>query len=399
MPRYLTPARICLLILIRLYQAGHCSSDLHVLDFIARHAVVTSEHDAHAIHERKALYSPHITGLAKRLQQWSTRHPGQSVYDLLLHALWELNGLDHLSAVITQMKFLTVPGGNPENPDVTVRPITPASPLGQFVRRCYVELTRLHFADSQALWNAFAAYRASTWDGFSARNPDLAEQIKAESNARSFGSAPAPSTDLTETAAASAVDADVLLSYAIHQLQKLGQRVPEDIKSRLGQWVEDQYDSGTQSLHFFMAFFEHWRAGEYTMALESLHRYFDYSLAARPGSDNMKIYYQYALLHLSVLHADFECWEESVDAMNECIATARENQDTACLNFALSWLLYLRHGHPSNDKAGFQSVSGYIGSNGGEQDEINLLKQRAREGKHWMLMSSTLLEEGRMAMF
>ncbi|KXT10657.1 hypothetical protein AC579_6348 [Pseudocercospora musae] len=399
MPRYLTPARICLLILIRLYQAGHCSSDLDVLDFISRHAVVTTEHDAQAIHERKALYATSINGLAKRLQQWSTRHPGQTVYDLLAHALWELNGIDHLSAVITQMNFLTVPGGNPENPDVTVRPITPASPLGQFVRRCYVEFTRLHFGHSQALWNAFAAYRAPTFDDFSARNPDVAEQIMADNDARSLGSTPTLAPEVTETATASAVDADVLLSYSIHQLQKLGQRVPGDIKSRLGQWMGDQYDSGTQSLHFFMAFFEHWRAGEYTMALENLHRYFDYSLAARPGSDNMKIYYQYALLHLSVLHADFECWEESVDAMNECIATARENQDTACLNFALSWLLYLRHGHPSNDRAGFESVSGYIGSNGGEQDEIDFLKRRAREGKHWMLMSSTLLEEGRMAMF
>lgn len=77
-------------------------------------------------------------------------------------------------------------------------------------------------------------------------------------------------------------------------------------------------------MHFFMAFFEHSKAGQYTMALESLHRYFDYSLAAKNGtadSTNLKIYYQYALLHLSVLHADFECWEESVDAMNECIAT------------------------------------------------------------------------------
>lgn len=401
MPRYLTPARICLLLLIRLYQSGHCSSDLNVLDFIARHAIVTSEHDAEAIHERKALYSPNIANLAKKLQQWTTRHPGQTVYDLLVLNLWEIHGLDYLSAFITQMKYLTVPGGNPDNPDSSMRPITPASPLGQFARRCYVEFTRLHFADSQALWNAFSAYRRPTFDDFAARNPDAAAAFAEKTQAKSFGNSAATARDSTadEVAATSAVDADILLSYSIHQLQKLGQRIPEDIKSRLSQWVGDQWDSGTQSLHFFMAFFEHWRAGEYTMALESLHRYFDYSLAARPGSDNMKIYYQYALLHLSVLHADFECWEESVDAMNECIATARENQDTACLNFALSWLLYLRHGHPGKNTSTYGSVSGYIGSNGGEQDEIDFLKQRAKEGKHWMLLSSTLLEEGRMELF
>jgi anaphase-promoting complex subunit 5 len=120
---------------------------------------------------------------------------------------------------------------------------------------------------------------------------------------------------------ASAIDTDMLLGFAINQLQKLGTRVPDDVSSRLQTWIGEQTDSGTQSLHFFMAFFEHWRAGQYNMALESLHRYFDYSLTARTGGDNMRIFYQYALLHLSVLHADFECWDESVDAMNECIAT------------------------------------------------------------------------------
>lgn len=35
----------------------------------------------------------------------------------------------------------------------------------------------------------------------------------------------------------------------------------------------------------------------------------------------MKMSYQYALLHLSVLHADFERWEESMEALGECVAT------------------------------------------------------------------------------
>lgn len=129
---------------------------------------------------------------------------------------------------------------------------------------------------------------------------------------------------------AAAIDTDMLLMHAIRQLQQLGTRVPEDVKTKLSSWVDElsATSAGTQSMHFFMAFFEHSKAGQYTMALESLHRYFDYSLAAKNGGGaadnvNLRIYYQYALLHLSVLHADFECWEESVDAMNECIATGQ----------------------------------------------------------------------------
>lgn len=76
---------------------------------------------------------------------------------------------------------------------------------------------------------------------------------------------------------------------------------------------------------------------------------------------------------------------------------ARENQDTACLNFALQWLLYLRHAHPGKGTAAYASISGVVG--GGEQDEIAFLKTKAREGKNWLLMSSTLLEEGRLELF
>lgn len=72
------------------------------------------------------------------------------------------------------------------------------------------------------------------------------------------------------------------------------------------------------------------------MALEALHRYFDYCLIGQQdlaggvnggaGSSHgggMKMYYQYALLHLSVLHADFERWEESAEALGECVATGK----------------------------------------------------------------------------
>lgn len=40
-----------------------------------------------------------------------------------------------------------------------------------------------------------------------------------------------------------------------------------------------------------------------------------------------------------------------------------------------------------------------VGSHGGERDEVQFLKTKAREGRHWMLLSSTLLEEARLEMF
>lgn len=82
-------------------------------------------------------------------------------------------------------------------------------------------------------------------------------------------------------------------------------------------------------------------------------------------------------------------------------STARENQDPVCLNYALSWLLYLRQAHPNQDTSSFRSLTGLAGgvSGRGENDAVASLKARAREGKHWSLLSSTLLEEAKGEMY
>jgi anaphase-promoting complex subunit 5 len=247
------------------------------------------------------------------------------VHDVLLQFLWAINGIDALNEV-----FTTLRGSVASTSGITTagRRLTPASPLGQFVRRCYVEYTRLPFADVQNLWNTFVDYRAPSYDVWSSKNAQAAAALEQEQSP--FGKSAVlrrgRDAEAVEHASVSALDAENLLGFAVYQLQKLGTRVPLDIRNRLQVWIREQCEPGTQPLQYFMAFFENWRAGQYTMALESLHQYFDYSLAARTSNDTMRVFYQYALLHLSVLHADFECWSESIDAMNECIATGRLSQ-------------------------------------------------------------------------
>ena len=75
---------------------------------------------------------------------------------------------------------------------------------------------------------------------------------------------------------------------------------------------------------------------------------------------------------------------------------ARENQDTACLNFALSWLLYLRQAHNLPSASSLRSLAALAGDGGSEQDELAFLKAKAKDGKHWSLVSSTLLEEAKL---
>jgi len=327
MARYLTPRRIGLLALTALYLDGHAaeSSRLSILNFLASHIHLTTDYEHLEIAKLFDNLEEDLPAFFEPLRNLASGVPGRNMYDILLGYLYGLNGLDSLHDFFEMFNGRLYPVTSAAEPSPAG--LSRSSPLGQYIRRCHVEFTRLQFADLQTLWSTFSSYRAPTWDYWASKNPEDASRLVKE------GLNPSPSQYAVSssepgvsflTRDISSDDADNLLTFSIHHLQKLGTRVPSSVRSTLQQWIGNQSgDSGVQSLQHFLAFFEHWRSGQYTMALESLHRYFDYSLAAKgTASDgNMKVYYQYALLHLSVLHADFECWDQSVEAMEECIAT------------------------------------------------------------------------------
>ncbi|KAK5163336.1 APC5 protein [Saxophila tyrrhenica] len=412
MPRYLTPTKICLLVLVELYASDEipATARLDVLSFIASHINPPSEYDQFSLEDRAQVSSNDITSFSSILSQWPSKIPGRSLYDRFLNDAWTLHDLDALHVFFERVNNVVAPE-HPERPEVAAKSISRASPLGQFIRRCCVEFTRLQFSDSQALCAALATYRAPSYQKWATRNPDAARNLQDQPSWATAPSQGELSQDQqTESLLhTSADDTGTLLSLSIHQLQKLGTRVSPSLKRQLSTWISDIYDSSAQSLQHFLHFFECWRAGQYEGALENLHRYFDYSLVGR-GADGagargaegavgggMETYYQYALLHLSVLHADFERWGECVDALGECIGTARENNDPTCLNFALSYLLYLRQAHPNTENAAtsLSTLSRLIGGGTNDQDEIAFLKTKARDGRNWALLSQTLLEEGR----
>jgi anaphase-promoting complex subunit 5 len=135
-------------------------------------------------------------------------------------------------------------------------------------------------------------------------------------------------------------------------------------------------------------FFDAWKAGDYTSAFENLHQYYDYATQTRE-----KVHYQYALLHMAILQADFGCFGEAIAAINETIATARENQDMNCLNFSLSWLNHMSKAYPKQLRG-----AGYMGMLGSERDGLTFLKAKAKETKMYHLLGATLLNEARLSM-
>lgn len=135
-------------------------------------------------------------------------------------------------------------------------------------------------------------------------------------------------------------------------------------------------------------FLDAWRAGDYPTSFDNLHRFFDYTMQTRD-----RLFYQYALLNLAVLQADFGCYHEAIAAIEETIATARENKDLGCLNFGLSWLYHFGKTH-----AAAITDSKKTNMLGIEREGLAFLRIKAKESAMWSLWSSTLLTEAKMGL-
>lgn len=133
-------------------------------------------------------------------------------------------------------------------------------------------------------------------------------------------------------------------------------------------------------------FLDAWRAGDYPSSFDNLHCYFDYTMHSRDRSA-----YQYALLNLAILQADFGCHGEAVFAMQEAVSIARESHDVNCLNFCMSWLYHFGKAFPEQMKD-VQST----GMLGNEKEGLAFLKAKSKETEMWSLLSTTLLSEAKL---
>lgn len=132
-----------------------------------------------------------------------------------------------------------------------------------------------------------------------------------------------------------------------------------------------------------------WRAGDYTSAFDNLHRYFDYTM----HNNQDRSAYQFALLNLAIIQADFECFNEAISAVQEAVAIARESHDMNCLNFCMSWLYHFGKAFPEQMRE--VQNSGMLGN---EKEGLAFLKAKSKETDMWSLMSTTLLSEAKLEM-
>ncbi|KAL5331253.1 hypothetical protein ACEPPN_000782 [Leptodophora sp. 'Broadleaf-Isolate-01'] len=414
MTRFLTPAKIGLLALIELYTDAvvPSSSTIPILSFIINQ-LLPCAYKAQPREPKSLQTLPFILDL-ESFEALLTSHPaaaglpGRSLWDRFVRKLWEIDSLDALHEFFATRGNLLARnreeikkdgelGIPPPSDDMIL--LSRTSPLGSFIRRAKVEYERLRFSDALSLWVAFVEWREESRTYWAKRNGGLerwaGDRVLAEGQEEwgleatemlehiTYG---ALSTENSNQGGISTDDVEKLLEFQVEQMQKLGNRIPNEVKEQFKAVLEKNII--IPSLSHYLNFLDAWRAGDYPTSFDNLHRYFDYTMQNRD-----RLFYQYALMNLAVLQADFGCFDEAVAAMLETVSTARENKDMACLNFALNWLYHFGKAHP-------KIMKGTDSTNilGVEKEGLAFLRIKAKETGMWTLWSSSLLSEAKLGM-
>jgi anaphase-promoting complex subunit 5 len=406
MSRYLTPAKISLL-LVTLFHAEDViptKESIAVFAFLLSNIVPASKPATELEPSIDLDHALPISSFEAALAPLASARPGRTLYDLLVKRLWALDCSHALDHFITSLPNLLSKSREQilheretgEELDQPFGRILRTSPLGAFIRRCHLEYTRLQFQDAITLWQDFVSYRMPTRPAFEKKNradgtDSLDSNFKDLSLDLSHPLAQIMYGRLAEDeekhhGAYSMYDVEKLMEFQVSELQRLGGRLPDGMKVKLQQMSK----AGTvmPKLGHYLNFLDSWRAGDYYSAFDNLHRYFDYAMQTRE-----RAFYQYALLNLAILQADFGCHAEALPAMQEAIATARENKDTTCLNFCMSWVYHFGRSFPGEMNA--IRDSGILGS---EVEGLAFLKSRAKDAEMWSLLSTTLLSEAKLGL-
>lgn len=188
MTRFLTPAKIGLLVLIELYTDAivPTSSTLPVLSFILSQLLpATARSQPREPASPQTL--PFILDL-KSFETLLTAHPaasglpGRSLWDHFLKKLWEVDSLDALHSFFANRTNLLAKTrdevkkdgelGIPPSSEKRIL-LSRTSPFGSFVRRSKIEFERLRFNDALALWTALTRWREGSRTYWTRRNGGL----------------------------------------------------------------------------------------------------------------------------------------------------------------------------------------------------------------------------------
>jgi anaphase-promoting complex subunit 5 len=260
MSRFLTPSKICILLLVQLYRDGSVpsKSTIPLLSFISKHTIHRSPLNTS---NQTPLTPPSIEGFEALLGSHQSAVPGRSLYHLFADHLWAIHDFVTFTAFLQDQTSVTASLQEQTESSKAKFACSPTSPIGQFARRCYLESVRLQFSDAYQLWEDLVVFRESTKDNYVERNPRSpyasyypdaasanllqpdqfdASVILLDRMNKQDGRPAVPS---------SLDDVEKVMHFQLGQLQKFGSRVSDEMKSQLRAMVE-QGGSKPSDMHF-----------------------------------------------------------------------------------------------------------------------------------------------------
>lgn len=370
--KYLTPHKIALLVLVELY----CNFLLPPKHTISVLTLVMEHLDP----------SCGTPSTLKHLRSFTSDKPshlpGRSIYDMILKRLWDLQSLDDLVSFFASIPGLISRRQSPPTIGRRLLLLSPSSFLGSFVRKCVVEFNNLPLDDVIKLWRGLVSYRSISVPKWLQKNTEkivfgsnMALQ-KSSSDEETFEKV---QDDFEECLSIS--DIERLFEFHVSKMQKNKCKLSKEMKERLKKFMK--HNVTVPNIVNYVKFLDSWRSGDYRTSFDYLFRYFDYTMRNRD-----KTGYQYALLDLAMLQADFYCNKEAIWAIQESIDTARENKDHACLNYALSFLTEFQR----------KEAEGITGQSVSDDQVLDYLLLKTKETKMIHLQIVTFLAEARRAL-
>lgn len=270
MSRFLTPSKICILLLIQLYRDGNVpsKSTIPLLSFISKHTIHRSPLN---ISNQQPLTPPSIEEFEALLKSHESAIPGRSLYQLFVDHLWAVHDFVTFTAFLQNQTLVTAPLQEHVEGSKVKLVCSPTSPIGQFARRCHLESVRLQFSDAYQLWEDLVVFREPTRTTYVERNPK-------SPYASYFPNAASANLLQAEQSGASAIlldrmnkqegrpsvpssldDVEKVMHFQLGQLQKFGSRVSDEMKAQLRAMVE-QGASKPSDMHFikYVRFSDHY---------------------------------------------------------------------------------------------------------------------------------------------
>lgn len=383
----LSPNRIALLCLVKLYLANDLRCRSRILRILARQL-----EGQPMVQNKHIKVTPTLKDLCQLFESPDSGEISRSSRKLLIEDVniaqfqllclfWSLNNVEDLHRLIVESYSYLLSSSmiSSENFDL----VSPRSIIGRFVQKIAVAAKLLEFDESLLLYQSVCHYRASSIDiyeillakGHEKFAPDFPEeripssplfktwdvQLKQEASKTQkkiqnddqfyetlnnqlkscIGLEPIVSNEDSSVLTIAKQDLELIVDTQVQLLEKYGVQTPPELKSIMMYMAspESEYNN-VQKTHFshlpsyyFLQYLEHLHRSDYHGAFDSLHQYFDYMV-----SKGSKYFYHFALISRASLHQYFGEDEKALDSIEEAISVARENKDNSTLTYVLSWL-------------------------------------------------------------